>query len=134
MPDDIKPPARGINMLEIMKKGYAAILMIALLAASVLAEDMLNSQYVAVLWSALSDTNVVTVKIIAADGSACGSFKICKTTPVGINFVNGNQRCRVEYRTIPPQVAEKCGYDPAKAAEFENLLKRRESETIYSSR
>ena len=108
-------------MLEIMKKGYVTIFLIAMLGASVLAEDMLNTQYMAVLWSALSDASLVL-----ADGSVCGSIKICKTAPVGINFVNGNQRCRVEYRAIPPQLAEKYGYDPVKAAEFEKLLKRRE--------
>jgi len=113
-------------MLEIMKKGYAAIFIIAMLSASVLTEDMLNTQYMAVLWSALSNASIVTGKIVAADGSASGHFKICKTAPVGINFVNGNQRCRVEYRAIPPQLAEKYGYDPVKAAEFEQLLKRRE--------
>jgi len=108
-------------MLEIMKKGYVTIFLIAMLGASVLTEDMLNTQYMAVLWSALSDASLVL-----ADGNVCGGIKICKTAPVGINFVNGNQRCRVEYRAIPPQLAEKYGYDPVKAAEFEKLLKRRE--------
>jgi hypothetical protein len=102
-------------MYEIMKKGYAAILIIALLTASVLAEDMFNPQYIAVLCSAFAGT----------DGSCSGNVKICRTTPVGINFVNGNQRCRVEYRTVPPEIAERYGYDPAKVAEFETLLKRR---------
>jgi len=102
-------------MYEIMKKGYAAILIIALLTASVLAEDIFNPQYIAVLCSAFAGT-----------GESCsGCTKICRTTPVGINFVNGNQRCRVEYRTVPPEIAERYGYDPAKVAEFETLLKRR---------
>ena len=47
-------------MLEIMKKGYAAIFIIAMLSASVLTEDMLNTQYMAVLWSAFSSANAVT--------------------------------------------------------------------------
>ena len=109
-------------MYEIMKKGYAAIFIIALLTASVLAEDMFNTQYLAVLCSAFSGGSG---KIAAVDGSDSGSIKICRTTPVGINFINGNQRCRVEYRTVPPEIAERYGYDPAKVAEFETLLKRR---------
>ena len=104
-----------IYMYKIMKKGYAAILIIALLTASVLAEDILNTKYIAVLCSAFA----------GADGSGSGCIKMCKTTPVGINFVNGNQRCRVEYRTASPEIAERYGYDPAKVAEFEALLKRR---------
>lgn len=102
-------------MYEIMKKGYAAIFIIALLTASVLAEDMFNPQYIAVLCSAFAGT----------DASGPGCIKICRTKPVGINFINGNQRCRVEYRTVPPEIAELYGYDPAKVAEFETLLKRR---------
>jgi len=82
-----------------MKKRYAFILLFALSAAVVSAED-----------------------ITTTDGTVYKNIKISETTPIGINFVSDDKACWVDFRDLPPDTAKKYGYDPAKAAEFEKML------------
>jgi len=105
-----------------MKKEYAVAALIIFLIAVVMAEDIMNTNYLVALWSALTGSELRAGRIVAADGKKYGVFGISKTTPVNINFVNGDKRCQVEYRILSPAIARKYGYDPDAAAEFEKLL------------
>ncbi|MHB9138492.1 MAG: hypothetical protein ACYC4Q_03720 [Victivallaceae bacterium] len=74
------------------------------------------------LWSGLTGNELRSWKIIAADGNTYECVGINRTTPVNINFVNGNKCCQVEYRILSPAIAIKYGYNPAGVAELEKLL------------
>ena len=105
-----------------MKKEYAAVALGIFLIAVVMTEDVMNTNYLVALWSALTGSEFRTGKIVAADGNTYEGVGINKTTPVNINFVNGDKRCQAEYRILSPEIARKYGYDPDAAAEFEKLL------------
>ena len=93
-----------------MKKGYAVLLLSALLTAAVSAED-----------------------ITTTDGTVYKDIKISETTPIGINFVSGDKASWVDFRDLPPEVAQKYGYDPAKAAEFEKVLVQNQGSTVTAN-
>ncbi|MFA6103936.1 MAG: hypothetical protein WCV67_12790 [Victivallaceae bacterium] len=93
-----------------MKRGYAVILLSALLTAAVSAED-----------------------VTTADGTVYKDIKISETTPIGINFVSGDKACWVDFRDLPPDTAKKYGYDPVKAADFEKALTQNQGSTVSSN-
>jgi hypothetical protein len=93
-----------------MKKGYAVILLSALLTATVSAED-----------------------VTTTDGTVYKDIKISETTPIGINFVSGDKACWIDFRDLPPDDAKKYGYDPAKAAEFEKTLAQNQGSTVAAN-
>ena len=90
-----------------MKRGYAVILLSALLTAAVSAED-----------------------VTTTDGTVYKDIKISETTPIGINFVSSEKACWVDFRDLPPDTAKKYGYDPAKAADFEKALAQNQGSTV----
>ncbi len=90
-----------------MRKGYAVILLSALLTAAVSAED-----------------------VTTTDGTVYKDIKISETTPIGINFVSGDKACWVDFRDLPPDTAKRYGYDPAKAADFEKALAQNQGSTV----
>ncbi len=90
-----------------MKKRYAVLLLFALFAATVQCED-----------------------ITTIDGTVYKDIRVTERTPIGINFVSNDKACWADFRDLPPDVAQKYGYDPAKAAEFEKALAQNQGSTV----
>ena len=88
-------------------KRYAVLLLFALFAATVMGED-----------------------ITTIDGTVYKDIRITETTPIGLNFVCNDKACWVDFRDLPPDVAQKYGYDPAKAAEFEKALSQNQGSAV----
>ncbi len=88
-------------------KRYAVLLLFALFAATVMGED-----------------------ITTIDGTVYKDIRITETTPIGLNFVSNDKACWVDFRDLPPDVAQKYGYDPAKAAEFEKALAQNQGSAV----
>ncbi|MEI8246594.1 MAG: hypothetical protein WCI51_12240, partial [Lentisphaerota bacterium] len=88
-------------------KRYAVLLLFALFAATVMGED-----------------------ITTIDGTVYKDIRITETTPIGLNFVSNDKACWVDFRDLPPAVAQKYGYDPAKAAEFEKALAQNQGSAV----
>jgi len=88
-------------------KRYAVLLLFALFAATVMGED-----------------------ITTIDGTVYKDIRITETTPIGLNFVSNDKACWVDFRDLPPDVAQKYGYDPAKAAEFEKALSQNQGSVV----
>ena len=93
-----------------MKKIFALLLLSVLFAVTVMAED-----------------------ITAIDGTVYKNIKITEITPIGINFVCEEKACWVDFRDIPPDVANKYGYDPVKAAEFEKALAQNQGGNVVDN-
>ena len=88
-------------------KRYAVLLLFALFAATVMGED-----------------------ITTIDGTVYKDIRITETTPIGLNFVSNDKACWVDFRDLPPSVAQKYGDDPAKAAEFEKALAQNQGRAV----
>lgn len=93
-----------------MKKIFAPLLLSVLFAVTVMAED-----------------------ITAIDGTVYKNIKVTEITPIGINFVCEEKACWVDFRDLPPDIANKYGYDPVKAAEFEKALAQNQGVNVVDN-
>ncbi|MHB9138325.1 MAG: hypothetical protein ACYC4Q_02860 [Victivallaceae bacterium] len=93
-----------------MKKIFALLLLSVLFAVTVIAED-----------------------ITTIDGTVYKNIKITEITPIGVNFVCEERACWVDFRDLPPDVANKYGYDPVKAAEFEKSLAQNQGGNVVDN-
>ena len=82
-----------------MKTGLGLLLMSSLCAGMVMAEDLTTT-----------------------DGTVYKDFTIVEKTPIGLSIVSGGQAGWVDFRDLPPAVAQKYGYNAAQAAAFEKSL------------
>lgn len=90
-----------------MKTRLSLLLMSAIFAGAAMAED-----------------------IVTSDGTVYRDVKITEITPIGINFISDNQACWADFRDLPPAVAQKYGFNPAKAGDFEKALAQNQGRTI----
>ena len=70
--------------------------------------------------------------ITTTDGTVYKDIRVTEITPIGINFVSNEKACWTDFRDLPPDVAQKYGYDPAKAAEFEKSLAQNQGSNVVA--
>jgi|GEM_PF-5419286 len=78
-------------------------------------------------------TAVRAEDLITNNGTIYPNIQIIEITPIGINFVSNNNAGWVDFRDLPPATAAHYGYDPAKAAAFEQTLTQNNGSAVAAN-